>query len=329
MAVAQLTHAQPDPADPEAPEVAHLADLLPADQTQLLYSLCLHGRTELGLAPDEYAALLMVLLRLLAFQPAGQRALAEKKSLTRASEPAPPPPAPVAEVVAVPVVPPVPVALQPVPVRHAPPPMATVPVVDAPPRVQVASPVQDRPEKIEPKVHPALGGIESVATPVVSVPVRVAPEPVRPELAPPVKVALPVDATAEGDFWHTLVMAMVQAETVGALVRELALQSQLLARDDTAEPSHWLLRVENATLNQPGTRDRLQAALAPHGHTVKLAVEVGTVSDTPARRQAAAAAQRQEEAERSIRQDPYVLGLMRDFGGRIVPGTLKPVAPAP
>jgi DNA polymerase III subunit gamma/tau len=329
MAVAQLTHAQPDPADPEAPEVAHLADLLPADQTQLLYSLCLHGRTELGLAPDEYAALLMVLLRLLAFQPAGQRALAEKKSLTRASEPAPPPPAPVAEVVAVPVVPPVPVALQPVPVRHAPPPMATVPVVDAPPRVQVASPVQDRPEKIEPKVPPALFGIESVATPVVSVPVRVAPEPVRPELAPPVKVALPVDATAEGDFWHTLVMAMVQAETVGALVRELALQSQLLARDDTAEPSHWLLRVENATLNQPGTRDRLQAALAPHGHTVKLAVEVGTVSDTPARRQAAAAAQRQEEAERSIRQDPYVLGLMRDFGGRIVPGTLKPVAPAP
>ena len=310
MAVAQLTHAQPDPADPEAPEVAHLADLLPADQTQLLYSLCLHGRTELGLAPDEYAALLMVLLRLLAFQPVGQRALAEKKSLTRTTEPTL-------------------VGVEPVPVRHVPPPMATVPVVDAPPRVQAASPVQGQPEKIEPKVPPALSGIDLSATPVMSVPVRVAPEPVRPELTPPVNVALPVGATAEGDFWHALVMAMVQAETVGALVRELALQSQLLARDDTAEPSHWLLRVENATLNQPGTRDRLQAALAPHGHTVKLAVEVGTVSDTPARRQAAAAAQRQEEAERSIRQDPFVLGLMRDFGGRIVPGTLKPVAPAP
>jgi DNA polymerase-3 subunit gamma/tau len=53
------------------------------------------------------------------------------------------------------------------------------------------------------------------------------------------------------------------------------------------------------------------------------------VSDSPARRQAAAAAQRLEEAERSIRQDPYVLGLMRDFGGRIVPGTLRPVTPAP
>jgi DNA polymerase-3 subunit gamma/tau len=30
--------------------------LMPADETQLLYSLCLHGRGELGLAPDEYAA---------------------------------------------------------------------------------------------------------------------------------------------------------------------------------------------------------------------------------------------------------------------------------
>ena len=42
---------------------------MPADETQLLYSMCLHGRGELGLAPDEYAALTMVLLRLLAFKP--------------------------------------------------------------------------------------------------------------------------------------------------------------------------------------------------------------------------------------------------------------------
>jgi DNA polymerase-3 subunit gamma/tau len=56
-----------DASDPEAAEVQRLAALLPADETQLLYSICLHGRAELGLAPDEYAALTMVLLRLLAF----------------------------------------------------------------------------------------------------------------------------------------------------------------------------------------------------------------------------------------------------------------------
>ena len=60
--------------------------LMPPDETQLLYSLCLHGRGELGLAPDEYAALTMVLLRLLAFKPkhgrltSGPSAIPEKKS---------------------------------------------------------------------------------------------------------------------------------------------------------------------------------------------------------------------------------------------------------
>ena len=71
--------AQDDDTDPEATETARLADLLPMDETQLLYSICLHGRADLGLAPDEYAALTMVLLRLLAFKPSGP-AVTEKKN---------------------------------------------------------------------------------------------------------------------------------------------------------------------------------------------------------------------------------------------------------
>jgi DNA polymerase III subunit gamma/tau len=55
--------------DPEATQTALLAQTMAPDETQLLYSMCLHGRGELGLAPDEYAALTMVLLRLLAFKP--------------------------------------------------------------------------------------------------------------------------------------------------------------------------------------------------------------------------------------------------------------------
>ena len=54
-------------ADADDARLSALAAALPADVTQLLYSLCLHGRAELGLAPDEYAALTMVLLRALAF----------------------------------------------------------------------------------------------------------------------------------------------------------------------------------------------------------------------------------------------------------------------
>ena len=46
-------------------ELLALSQKMPADETQLLYSLCLHGRAELHLSPDEYAALTMVLLLLL------------------------------------------------------------------------------------------------------------------------------------------------------------------------------------------------------------------------------------------------------------------------
>jgi DNA polymerase-3 subunit gamma/tau len=44
-------------------------------------------------------------------------------------------------------------------------------------------------------------------------------------------------------------------------VRELALQSQLVARDT----DQWLLRVERESLNQSGSRERLTAALAQRG----------------------------------------------------------------
>jgi len=85
MAVHQATGqtAASDDPDPDMQRIADLAKVMPTDETQLLYSICLHGRADLGLAPDEYAALTMVLLRLLAFKPAAE---AEKKSLKSAPE---------------------------------------------------------------------------------------------------------------------------------------------------------------------------------------------------------------------------------------------------
>ena len=50
------------------PELAELTELFAADELQLLYSIALHGRSELELAPDEYAGLVMVLLRMLVFR---------------------------------------------------------------------------------------------------------------------------------------------------------------------------------------------------------------------------------------------------------------------
>ncbi|MDQ7744316.1 DNA polymerase III subunit gamma/tau [Hydrogenophaga pseudoflava] len=295
--------------DPDQPEIVRLAHALPADETQLLYSLCLHGRGELGLAPDEYAALTMVLLRLLAFKPAGAvSASPEKKTLKTGPEPvAAPVPAPkAAEPKAAAPQNPVAVAAPQRPVSEEP------TDADGPPWV-------DEPDESLPE--PPEEGVQTSRR-VVEIPVREASLSPRVEQmrdpSEPVRLPEPV-VTPEGDFWFALVQQMVKAEVVTALVRELALQSQLVARD----AGQWLLRVERESLNQASTRERLSTALQSQGHAVRLAVEIGPVIDSASLRLAAEANRRQREAERIIHDDPMVQAMMRDFGGRIVPGSLR------
>ncbi len=295
--------------DPDVAQTARLARLMPADETQLLYSLCLHGRGELGLAPDEYSALTMVLLRLLAFKPAGKaaesgiaNAPAEKKTLNRAEAPK----------------------------------SAALPIeMGAAPAGQVLH-VVDRPERpgrlevpdtLAARSAAAADGTSAVseyvqhATQAVAIPVR---QQADSQVDGPVAAAgaSALVRTEEGDFWHPLVQKLVANELVAALVRELALQSQLLARDT----DQWILRVERESLNQSGSRDRLQAALQLAGYPVKLVVEVGRVSDSPARRNAHVQAERQLAAEKIIFEDPFVQDMMRDFGAKIVPGSIKAVS---
>ena len=81
MAVVQAVPAMAqavDETDPDAQTWRQLAPLLAQDETQLFYSLCLQGRAELALAPDEYSGLLMLLLRLLAFKPGGSAGASPK-----------------------------------------------------------------------------------------------------------------------------------------------------------------------------------------------------------------------------------------------------------
>ncbi len=80
MAVLQVVPSAASHPDPEAEEMARLAHMLPADETQLAYSMALQGRQELGLAPDEYSGLTMVMLRVLAFKPASAAAAAPPTS---------------------------------------------------------------------------------------------------------------------------------------------------------------------------------------------------------------------------------------------------------
>jgi DNA polymerase-3 subunit gamma/tau len=290
-----------DATDPDAAETARLAASMPADETQLLYSLCLHGRGELGLAPDEYAALTMVLLRLLAFKPTGA-AGAEKKTLSEEPRAAAPVPrAPAVEAVRPAVAPVVAVA------GTVAPPGQRLPVREEPSLAAAAAP------------RPAGAADPAPVAKVMAMQVRVQPPPGARE-APRESESAPIVPSEEGDFWHATVMQMVAAEAITALARELALQSQLVARD----VDQWLLRVERESLNQTSSREKLQAALAALGHGVKIAIEIGTVVDSPARRNKQAADERQRVAEEAIRSDPEIQSMMREWDARIVPGTLKP-----
>jgi DNA polymerase-3 subunit gamma/tau len=129
-----------------------------------------------------------------------------------------------------------------------------------------------------------------------------------------------VQATPEGDVWLEVVQGLLDPETITALVRELALQSQLMGR----ESDRWQLRVERETLNHEASRDRLQAALQAAGHgDVTLHIEIGPVTDSPAKRLAVKAAEKMLAAQELIQNDPLVQAMVRDFGAKIVPGSIQ------
>ncbi|MFP5391201.1 MAG: DNA polymerase III subunit gamma/tau [Gammaproteobacteria bacterium] len=54
---------------PELADIMRLAAAFDAQEVQLYYQIAVHGRNEMGLAPDEYAGFTMTLLRMLAFRP--------------------------------------------------------------------------------------------------------------------------------------------------------------------------------------------------------------------------------------------------------------------
>ncbi len=290
MAVQQAVPGALDVGDPDTPTVERLAAALPADETQLLYSIVVHGRGELALAPDEYSGLVMVLLRMLAFRPAGSGS-AERA----APRPAPAQPAPAVPTARAPV------AAQPATVAAAPalrvpaPPVARSP--EPPPWV-------DAPDEYE--AAEAAPPVAPVAT-----------------LRPPVAAVV---TTALGDRWAALTGQMAAAGIIGALVRELAVQSECTALDETAQPVRIALRVERETLRSSANVDKLQAAIAQAlGRPVQVQVEAGVAGDSPARRDAAERARRQAEAEQIIHDDPLVQALMAQYKtARIVPGSVKP-----
>jgi DNA polymerase-3 subunit gamma/tau len=297
MAVLQAVPEALDADDPDAPEAQRLAALMAADETQLLYSIALHGRTELGLAPDEYSGLVMVLLRMLAFRPKSEGAAQRG--------PAAPTPAPAprsAPVVAA-------------PARVAPPAVLARPAVVAPaPALRVAAPANEPP----PWLDEAPFEDEVIEREPV-----VAREPAPPPYVPK---AIEFTPTALGARWAELVAGLNAAGSISAFARELAMQAECIALDEQATPVVCRLRVERETLRAAAPCEKLQAALGGAlQRAVRLEVEAGAAEDSPAKRDAAERTRRQARAEQIIHDDPLVQALMAQYKtARIVPGSVRP-----
>jgi DNA polymerase-3 subunit gamma/tau len=287
MAIEQAVPGALPDTDPDTPTVRELAALLAADETQLLYSFALHGRQELTLAPDAHAGLAMVLLRLLAFapRPSGEPGGAALRTAPTAARP---------------------VAASAALAKPAPRAMASAPA--APPVAKAAREptppawLDEAPPEVEAAPQRAVGA------------------------APAPAAAADLEPTPLGERWVALVAMLNQRQAISALARELAMQSQLVEQQDGAQPL-WRLRVERESLRAPALVDKLRGALAEALGIapLKLEVEAGSVSDSPAKRDAAERERRQREAEDVIRNDPLVQEMLAQFpSARIVPGSIKP-----
>ncbi len=394
MAVEQAVPGALDDTDPDTAGARALAADLAPDETQLLYSIVVHGRVELNLLSDEYAALTMVLLRLLAFPPAAGAAAAatpraaplvatprEARSTaparpTAARLPATPLPAtavraapsvtpPVARPVAPPVAPPAASPAAPPPAaRFAPPtPARALSVQEPPPWLDEELPDDDRTGAAV-----AVGAVDradtdadanidtdadaNIDTDAEELPWAGLPgdaldnrgpgrQPDRPDqpeqhISPTAMrsaSAAPAmqqwQTTALGDQWSAVIRPLLAAGSVSALVRELALQAQLLAVAPHAGGGRgWRLAVERETLRNPALATKLATAMQDAlGEPVQLDIEAGVPQDSIARRDSAAREAAQQAAEQLIQNDPVVRALMAQFRtARIVPGSIKPLA---
>jgi DNA polymerase III subunit gamma/tau len=139
--------------------------------------------------------------------------------------------------------------------------------------------------------------------------------------ARPLPAAVPLDAIGVSGDWPTLAVDL----PLKGIAYQLAFNSELTGCDDTS----ITLAVPVPQYAESAQVAKLKAALTDKlGRPIDVNVNVGPARRTAAAVDAAVRAQRQQEAEQEITQNPFVQSLIRDFGASIVQGSIKPLASA-
>jgi DNA polymerase-3 subunit gamma/tau len=222
VAIAQALPEAVDNGQGDRERVLELAKVLPGEDVQFYYQMGLIGRRDLPLAPDPRSGFEMVLLRMLAFRPAGSDdvprvALKPLGSSQATADPAPNPvagaavaaPAVVAEVAVVAAVAPVATA-SPLPVPAVAEPPASPRIEPVPPLATTPMPAPVlQPEPVQTVPAVALPWEEQVASPapvaeaapnptIIPEPPAAQPQPA-PAALPAVEIASPVEADVDDD----------------------------------------------------------------------------------------------------------------------------------
>ena len=326
IAIAQTVPAAIPNELPEREDVLRLASLFTPEDVQLCYQIVVHGRHELGLAPDEYAGFTMTLLRMLAFapvSPAGTPSVPSGHATPQATSQAAP---------------------------RVPSLDSTATQTTAPVSTTRSAPVEPSARSASPDKKPVSPAMAALAAARAG---KVAAKAVAPQddfLSEPA-VDLPVHDSANGntaqkkteqpaEIVTTSVENVSMPAAAGAIdwpalvgqlplkgvAQQLATQSELLASEEAGQVRTMKLRVPVETLLSAGSTDKLAAALSDYFEkTVRLETEIGNVTRTAHAVSVAEQARRQQLAEQTLNDDPFVQTLIREFGATIVPGSIKPV----
>ena len=303
IAIAQTVPAAVPDELPERDDVVRLAAVFSPEDIQLCYQIVVHGRHELGLAPDEYAGFTMTLLRMLAFAPvaaAGETpsappAAAANRGVTQSA-----PVTSSADAAGMP--------------ASARPPGADKKTIGKTPGPAMAALAAARSGKAPAKGAPAVDHL-------LAEPVRDEPPATSEERGPAQKKTEQRADIALSDW-----PALVRQLPLKGVVQQLATQSELLSCEDSGTTRVMTLRLPVETLLSAGSADKLAAALTDHfQQPVRLLTEIGAVTHTAHAASVAEQARRQQIAEQTLHDDPFVQTLMREFGATIVPGSIKPV----
>lgn len=167
-----------------------------------------------------------------------------------------------------------------------------------------------------PASEPAMPAVPSTATPT---PAKAA-EP--PPFDPAKLVLHPIKEFGWDGHWPNLAAVL----PLRGVAQQLAQQCELIKCDNSNGVMQFHLRVAVETLLSAGSVDKLAAALTEHfGKTIRVTTEIGAVQQTA---NAQAVAQRealQRETEETLKNDPFVQALIREFGAMIVPDSIKPI----